>query len=710
MGSCSVTRHLSEDKFLLTKNEVGSADGQLRKEIKDWRSTQIIQKPNTKWFSFLSVPLGIYSLAGNDTTTWAGRVLRGIGQAPAVFDSVKSIRSCEHLLASMKSVGHLRGRVEFNTLRKGKKLKAIYTLHPHERFELDTILYGISDDMVAKILNLDNAKEPFFGKGEPFSIELLNRARNRITDTLRNHGYYKFYPDNIRYHLDTVAGSNRIDLTLLLVPHHHSRYKIGKVEYNCIDGNLREKVLKRNNRIVEGEYYKEMDFLRTSKNFGRLQAVESAKIEFEPKDSNLLDCKIDLSMRKKRTISIQVDGTHTHGNVGIAGIVGYDNRNLFKGSEVLSLQGRVAWENIAKLGGYQNRYFFEWGGDARLLFPRFLFPFLSRNYKRNIQADSEFLLRFSHQDRPEFKRNVFSGGWRYLWQELEKNWTFTVDAIDVNYIHMPWIDQIFKENYLDNTNSRNAILRYNYEDIFVVKTGFGVKMPLRKHQELRLNFETAGNFMSLLSCIFPFSQNADGESMLFKSVYAQYLKFDVDYVKRFKVAPRTEIALHGFLGLAWPYGNSKILPFEKRYLSGGANSVRGWKVRGLGPGRFAGNNGEIDFINQTGDLKIDLNAEFRFPLFWNFYGALFVDAGNIWTFREYKEQPGGQFRLDRFYKEMACSYGLGLRLDLNYLLFRLDWGLKAVNPAYTTKEEHFPMFHFRYRRDRAWHLAIGLPF
>ena len=170
------------------------------------------------------------------------------------------------------------------------------------------------------------------------------------------------------------------------------------------------------------------------------------------------------------------------------------------------------------------------------------------------------------------------------------------------------------------------------------------------------------------------------------------------------------MVLHAGLGVAYPYGNSNILPFEKRYFSGGANSVRGWSVRELGPGKFRGTDGNIDFINQTGDLRLDLNAEYRTHLFWKFDGAVFVDAGNIWTLRAYEEQPGGQFKVSEFYKQIAMAYGLGLRLNFDYFIIRMDMGMKGVNPVYEVSKEHYPILHPDFSRDFTFHFAVGLPF
>jgi len=197
---------------------------------------------------------------------------------------------------------------------------------------------------------------------------------------------------------------------------------------------------------------------------------------------------------------------------------------------------------------------------------------------------------------------------------------------------------------------------------------------------------------------------------LFKNAYAQYVKGDFDFSKSFIINKANSLALHFGLGVAYPYGNSTILPYEKRYFSGGANSVRGWSVRELGPGSFLGNDGKIDFINQTGDMKLDMNVEYRTHLFWKFDGAVFVDAGNIWTLRDYEEQPGGQFRFDTFWRQIAVAYGLGLRLNFNYFILRLDGGMKAIHPAYEDRRRHYPIIHPNFKRDFSFHFAVGLPF
>lgn len=313
------------------------------------------------------------------------------------------------------------------------------------------------------------------------------------------------------------------------------------------------------------------------------------------------------------------------------------------------------------------------------------------------------------QNRPEFHRRVFSAGWRYRWNDTSGRRSYKVDLLDLNYIYMPWISNTFRDEYLNDVNNINSILRYNYEDLFIMKLGFGMSYN-NGSEAFKVNVETSGNLLSGISHAVGGKRNSENQYTLFNIAFAQYVKGDFDYTKVLDIDRNNSLAFHFGLGIAYPYGNSKVLPFEKRYFSGGANSVRGWSVRGLGPGSFKGTDGAIDFINQTGDLKLDLNLELRSFLFWKVYGALFVDAGNIWTLRAYEEQPGGQFRFKDFYKQIAVSYGLGIRFNFDFFILRFDMGMKAINPAYDTKEEHYAIFHPDFSRDFAFHFAVGLPF
>ena len=719
LAACSATKFVPDESYLLEKVE-------LKADTKKFNVASlepyIRQKANSKWFSVFKIPLGTYALSGRDTTRWINRTLRKIGEEPVVYDTLQAQLSCNDLKLALQNMGYMNAEVDLTTRAKGKRLTAIYTLHPGTPFFINSVRYDIQDSVIARMLDLGNPDRQELKAGDPFTVTRLEEERKRITRILMDSGYYRFHKDFIQYGADSTAGQNQINLMLHLLPYRpnsaapetlHPRYSIRNVTFSSNDSakiHLRPRVLRRSTLIKTGDLFSATQLQRTYANFARMQAVRYTNIRFtEAPDTTLLDCDINISTNKPSSISFQPEGTNTAGDLGAAASVTYENRNLFRGSELLSIQLRAAYEAITGLEGYQNKDYQEYGVETKLTFPRFVAPLLSRSFRRRSIATSELSLNWNLQNRPEFHRRVFSTAWRYHWNEPRHHISYRYDFFDINYVYMPWISSRFKADYLDNVTSRNAILRYNYEDLFILKMGFGLAFNDGENA-LKVNVESAGNMLHAVSKMFRLPQNADGKYTLVNIAYAQYVKFDVDFTRLFQFDERNSLAFHVGLGVAYPYGNSTILPFEKRYFSGGANSVRGWRVRELGPGTFKGTDGRIDFINQTGDMKLDMNLEYRTFLGWKLHGAVFVDAGNIWTLRNYADQPGGQFRFNSFYRQIALAYGLGLRLNFDYFILRFDLGMKAVNPAYETSREHYPLLYPNFKRDFAFHFAVGLPF
>lgn len=736
-ASCSTDKFVADGSYLLDKVE-------LRSDAADFNASQLAQyvrqKENSRWFSVFKIPLGTYSLAGRDTTKWINKTLQRIGEKPVYYDTLQARLSCEDLRVAMNNMGYMNARVALNTKVRGKKLKAIYTLIPGEPFQITRFNYDIQDSAIADLLKTELSQSINANQPRQFTVAALDNERKRITKVLNNHGYYRFNKDYIYYTADTIRGSRGVDVTLHLTkykesgaagqPTLHPRYIIGKV--NVMPGDstglhLRRSVIADNTLIEPGKYFSATDLQNTYNNFARLGTIRFTDIEFRempqfdsvtigkifdytPVSLRFLETNIKLSHTKPNTISFQPEGTNTAGDLGAAAILTYQNRNLFHGSELFSLELRAAFEAIKGLEGYSNHNYEEYGVQARLQFPRFLAPFSTREFRRHSNAVSELSVSWDFQDRPEFHRRVFSAAWKYNWSNAKRNLNYELEAPDLSYVYMPWISERFKTDYLDNVSNRNAILRYNYEDLFIIRSGFSISYNRNDDVAIKAKIESAGNFLSLVDKVSKFKKNEQGQSKIFNIAYAQYLKFDFSFTRILRFDPRNSLALHADFGIAYPYGNSKVLPFEKRYIAGGPNSVRGWSVRELGPGSFRGTDGRIDFINQTGDLKLNLNAEYRTRLFWKFDGAAFIDAGNIWTLREYAEQPGGQFRFNRFFQQIAAAYGLGLRLNFNYFILRFDAGMKAIDPAYSTGRAHYPIVHPNFGRDFTFHFAVGLPF
>ena len=696
--ACSTGKYVQEGEYILDKVAVVSDQSDYNASP---LSQYVRQKEKPKLFSLFRNPFS---------------------RKPVIYDTLQARLSCQDLMTAMQNEGYMNAGVSLYTETKGKKLKATYLLHPGQPFLIGKVNYDIQDEGILQLLHLDQPANQQIKPGMRFTVETLDNERKRIAGLLSDNGYFRFNKDFIHFTADTIMGRKDIALTLQLRKYKpnnnspevdHTRYLIRDVLFQSNDSDrihLRKQVLLNATAIKEGRPYDASALQRTYNNFARLQAVKYTNIKFaEVPDTNLLDCHIQISTNKPSTISFQPEGTNTAGDLGAAASITYTNRNLFHGSEQLSIEFRGAYEAITGLEGYQDQNYTEFSVETKLVFPRFLAPFLSKSFRRRQTASSEWAVSWDFQNRPEFHRRVFSSAWRYRWSEPKHHLNYRFDLLDLNYVYMPWISSTFKRDYLDNAENRNAILRYNYEDIFIMKTGFTVSYT-DGVDAVRANFESAGNLLNGVSKGFGFKTNSQGQHTLFNIAYAQYVKFDFDYTHLFQFDNRNALALHAGLGVAYPYGNSTVLPFEKRYFSGGANSVRGWSVRELGPGKFKGTDGRIDFINQTGDVKLDLNAEYRSSLFWKLQGALFIDAGNIWTLRNYAEQPGGQFKFTEFYKQIAASYGMGLRLNFDYFILRFDVGMKAINPAYESEKEHWSIIHPKLSRDFDFHFAVGLPF
>ena len=696
--ACSTGKYVQEGEYILDKVAVVSDQSDYNAAP---LSQYVRQKEKPKLFSLFRNPFS---------------------RKPVIYDTLQARLSCQDLMTAMQNEGYMNAGVSLYTETKGKKLKATYLLHPGQPFLIGKVNYDIQDEGILQLLHLDQPANQQIKPGMRFTVETLDNERKRIAGLLSDNGYFRFNKDFIHFAADTIMGRKDIALTLQLRKYKpnnnspevdHTRYLIRDVLFQSNDSDrihLRKQVLLNATAIKEGRPYDASALQRTYNNFARLQAVKYTNIKFaEVPDTNLLDCHIQISTNKPSTISFQPEGTNTAGDLGAAASITYTNRNLFHGSEQLSIEFRGAYEAITGLEGYQDQNYTEFSVETKLVFPRFLAPFLSKSFRRRQTASSEWAVSWDFQNRPEFHRRVFSSAWRYRWSEPKHHLNYRFDLLDLNYVYMPWISSTFKRDYLDNAENRNAILRYNYEDIFIMKTGFTVSYT-DGVDAVRANFESAGNLLNGVSKGFGFKTNSQGQHTLFNIAYAQYVKFDFDYTHLFQFDKRNALALHAGLGVAYPYGNSTVLPFEKRYFSGGANSVRGWSVRELGPGKFKGTDGRIDFINQTGDVKLDLNAEYRSSLFWKLQGALFIDAGNIWTLRNYAEQSGGQFKFTEFYKQIAASYGMGLRLNFDYFILRFDVGMKAINPAYESEKEHWSIIHPKLSRDFDFHFAVGLPF
>lgn len=751
--SCSVNKFIPEGNYLLDEVNIQSDT----KEVDPSLFTSYIrQTPNAKWFNLVRVPLRIYCLSGQDSTRGFNKFLRKLGDEPSIYDPLIAGKSKQEMEKAVRNMGYMRAKVHLDTLSRKNRMKLNYRIEAGKPYIVQQIMYNIDDMQINDFIEKDSANSRLY-EGMPFDISVLDAERQRITKLLQNNGYYHFNKDFLVYQADTVRNTYQVNLTMKLLPFQkrkedeptqHKQYTIRNVNYladenvlltdNAFTGYdslhhkglnvyykdkayLRPSILWNFNYINPKKLYNEDDVQTTYTSMGRLRALKYTNIRFDEvtqNDSAMLDANVLLTKGKNQSISFEIEGTNSAGDLGAAVSTTFQHRNLFKGSETFTIKARAAYEAITGLQeGYENDDYQEFGVEASLNFPEFKFPFLSSDFKRRIRATSEVGIDFNSQLRPEFTRTLASASWSYRWTDKKRS-QHRIDLLDVNYIYVPWKSDNF-ESYLANLTDRNSILIKSYEDQLIVRLGYTYSYNSandrtrtsnnRKSYSLRLNIEEAGNLLYAGSKAIHRKPKADKGYVIANIPFAQYVKGDFDFARNWNIDNLNSLVFHVGMGIAYPYGNSQVLPFEKRYFSGGPNSVRGWSVRSLGPGGFKGTEGSMNYISHSGDIKLDLNLEYRTHLFWKFNGAFFVDAGNIWNIRDYEGQEEGTFRFNRFYKQLAVAYGLGIRFDLDYLIIRFDGGMKAINPMLSGKDK-YPFVRPNFNRDFAFHFAVGYPF
>ena len=755
LSSCSVSRHLPENAYLLDEVRIISEENP---EVTSSLKSKVRQQPNVRTFGLFRLPLGVYSLSGKKNH-FINRALRNIGEAPRVYNDTLTRKSCEVMRQTLVNQGYLKARVDAETTYKRHKAKVSYYAHPGRLYRVKSVRYLCTDTVLMGHV-LDDSLNSAIEVGMPFDANVLNGERTRLASLLQGEGYYGFKKDYVTYIADTARNSNDVALSVrmrsgAIAPDSvigqaaytsRKKYKIENVTYRMYPfayiyrpaymfpdtisiGNehflydnrppFRFSIIRYASHLAPGMLYDVNNVKKSYTSYGRLGALKYTNINFEETSDSTLNCFITLNPAKRVAMSAELDFTNTAGDVGASASLSFTHRNLFHGSETFMIKFRGAYENITHLTDYETGKFLEYGVDMSLNFPRFIAPFIRDEVQRRSMATTQLDLQYNTQTRPEFDRNVFSASWSYLWNST-KQIRHRFDLVGVNFVSVPRKDKYFISNYLDQYSSRNSIMKFNYEDLFIFRTGYdfyytspnaGVsKNYFDISHSVRAHVETSGNLLHLFSRALKLERDSIGQYHIFNLAYAQYLKSDVAWTMNMNLGRRNNVLFHIETGVAYPYGNSRMLPFEKRYYAGGANGVRGWSVRGLGPGRYVSRNGTIDYINQSGDIKLDLSLEYRIPLFWKLNGAMFVDAGNIWTMYNYDDQPGGVFLWNEFYKQIAVSYGMGIRLDLNFLVLRLDAAMKAVNPVYAEGPLRYPISHPRFKRDFAWHFAVGYPF
>ena len=743
LTACNTTKYVPEGEHLLNKVRVQSDTKVVPKQD---IQAYIRQTPNSRMFIFGRTQLGIYNLSSTDTSKWVNRWLRRIGEEPVIYSPLLTNISEKEIQKHFFNKGFMNAQVKSEaSYPKKKQVDIKYIITANEPYYLRGYTVNIPQRELADIAA--DSTESLVRSGNLFDTDVLDNERSRITKKFRDKGYFNFQKDYLHYYADSTHNARQVDLVLELndLPalrdtaknNAFRKYTINKIYYYSetdqsmlapgtkikLDTvavgyydfvyekrqNIRPSVLIESTHILPGAIYSDLSVEKTYSSLNALSAVKYMNISFQQKDSAKLDCFIRLTPNKLQSLSTDLEGTYSAGYWGAGVNVNYGHQNAFLGSEAITARGRFAYE-------YQGsgQKAIEVGGDLGVKFPTFLFPFATLDLKRKIRANTQFTTTFSYRNRPrEYTGVILGGGWKYNWSELA-NVKHTFDLIDLSYVRYPRISKEYEENFFVNYPA----FRYNFQNHFIMRMGysgtyttFNPLRPLQNYTAMLYGVEVAGNALYAINKIADNKRVVDETQSyytLFKIRFAQYAKFDYSISHHQIFDENNRIVYHAGLGVAVPYGNTRLIPFEKRYFAGGANSVRGWTAYQLGPGTYTDpKSNYINLNTQMGDVKIDLNMEYRAKLFWKLDAALFLDAGNVWTIRNYAEQPGGAFKFKSFLEQFGVAYGAGLRLDFSFFVIRLDGGLRLHNPA-LSRTERWRMKPTR--DDYAFNLAIGYPF
>lgn len=696
---------MPQDKCLLNKARVDVVDDKSVSESN--LRGYLRQRQNTEILGFWKLQLHIYNTAPKDTTTKSNKRLarnaHKMGEAPVIYDEELTSISMQQLRQQMNNMGYFQADVDTVKTVKDRKVNLKYVVTAHQPYTLRHYSVNLPFPEVQEIAEDSRCKVV---EGERFSTATLDEERDRITTVMRNRGYFYFEKSMLEFTADSSLNSHEVDVTMHIAPYvEHldsasiarlrTRYTIRNVEYKLDKPFLRQNALRRACRIRAGEKYAEWRVERTYARMNALAPVKYVDIAFTPVGDSLLDCAVTVARGRMNTIAAEVEGTYSAGDWGVAAGLNYTNKNLFKGAEVLNIGARASYEWRAN-GGRA----IEAKAEAGLTFPS--------NVKVNIA--------YNYQQRPdEYTRTIANAGLSYFVHKPGTRWTHQFGLVDISYIYVPWMSDAFKRAFLD----RSKVLLASYEDHFILDwsytatySSFNPRFPNRSYVQFAFRGETAGNALFALSKVAKLSQNDAGQYALWRIPFAQYAKGDINFTVHGILSPKHHLVGHLGVGVAVPYLNASVLPFEKRYFGGGANSIRGWQARTLGPGAFKGGGNAMVYDLQVGDIKLDLNLEYRYKVLSFLELAAFLDAGNIWTIREYESQPDGVFKWDSFYKQIAWSYGVGIRFDLSVFIFRVDFGVKLHDPSriWEGKQWRTAANGLGWKNDMTFHFAIGYPF
>ena len=753
--SCNTTKYVPKDAYLLKKYQFKIKHKNTdieNKEIKKF--TQ--QTPNQKILG-LKIPLALYSLSEPEHHKGIHKLLKNMGEEPVVWDRYQTEETRRQISNYLDKRGYYNARVSDTVKIRRQKATVKFNVRLDEPYIIDSVSYLIKDSTLRPFFLTDSVQLPV-QEGSVFSVALLQQERNMIEDLFRNKGFYRFSKDFIEFVADTLNKDNQVDLKIEINPYiikkeqetiksaAHKRYRIDSIYifpdyaprlaiankaqyfqsvdttkykeyffiYNQVPG-VDLDVIDQSNYLTTGQWYRQEDVNRTYERLNALRLFKTINIKFEEtsdKSDSLrggLKCFIYLQKFKLQSYTIELEGTNSSGNIGGGGNLVYSHRSFFGGAEHFQSRFTGAFEILDQEEFSRIDNTVKLGMDVRVDFPEFLVPFIrSQRFVKRYHPSTSLSGLYDYQERPDYTRTLANLSFGYHW-ENKKNLTHFINPIELNILQLPYLSYNFRRNLGE------VYLKSSYDDHFLSVTSYSMIFnnqytnKTSDFQYFRINTEIAGNVLAAVNNLLE-SHKVGDHYEIFGIRYAQFFKADLEFRHYEVLNEENRFVYRIFVGGGFPYGNSKALPFVKQYFSGGPNSLRAWNVRALGPGSYKPREGFRGYPNLTADFKFEANWEYRFDMFWILKGALFLDAGNIWSLNPEDKREGALLRMDEFYQQVAIGTGFGVRFDLSFSVFRLDLGLKLKDPSYAKGSRWLPGNRQLSGESLSWNIAIGYPF
>ncbi|MGE5424848.1 MAG: BamA/TamA family outer membrane protein [Syntrophothermus sp.] len=752
--ACNVTKNFSPGEYLLVSNKFRIDN---RKINKDELSGYLQQVPNQKLFGLFRPGVALYNYGSKGKETKFKKWVRTrLGSPPVKLDTNMNIVARKQMSLYLANKGYFGSHVRDSVDRyKKHKARVYYLVKAREPYLIRRITYSIPDTGIYNFLMKDTTK-CLLERGKNYDAYLISDERARITANLMNYGFYRFSNTYIFFHIDSTLANHEVDINIEIKnPLHgiHQRFFFNNIyiypEFDLLQiDTLSRDTLVRTFKgpgsdttmnsyyfltsshkkisvspsiiaqaiiIKKGQPYNQTVLNTTYANLSGLQVFKFVNIQFteipgpDTIGSRLLDCKIQLSRSMSQTFSISTDGTNSSGAFGVQGNFSSQHRNIFGGAQILRLNLSASAQLQGNLGNtLQNDLLstVELGASATLSFPQFLLPVKPEKFAKKYRPKTNITIGYNYQLQPDYNRHITNATFGYSFNQ-NIFLSHVINPVELSFVKI-YPDSAFSAKLEETSDKR---LKNQYTDHMVAGLRWTITFRnqditrLKDFTFIRSNIETGGNLLYVADKILGAKKQPNGSYNVFGIPYAQYIRPDFDFRYYHLISSFNSLVGRFYGGIGIPYGNSTTLPFEKAFFAGGANDLRGWKMGTLGPGSYNNDSVATNF-DQTGDLQLQVNFEYRFPVYSFIRSAVFLDAGNIWLLNNNPEYPGGKFQFNTFYKQIAVDMGLGLRADFDFFIFRLDPAVPVIVP-WSANQWYVNKLQLK---DIIWNFGIGYPF